>query len=493
MIFDKIELLDPEYGTVKKSSKIRKIKFKSLSFRNISNLWKNFRISSLNKKLEKAKKKLVETKVDQHDLEKQAWMSGMTVAEKKIYKRAAAVIRLEEKINYLETGTKVTDDFIASRAIKLKDNMMKNLRFNCGSAYSVPTDSYGKIFETEEVKTSAPITSSQEEEIRKQTAENVQKIMEQMKAEKHKGASVTTEPQTEVTTEATEQVEKPVTISAPSRDEIRKTVDKMFEEHQEDVTEQVERIVVSQEEIHETVEDALNQIDVRKTISEDEVEETVQEELDSIKVTQNESTPAKVNKFINEDGTYRMKREDIDEDFRITRFERPMTLVDIARQKVQEHTVPAVMKQREEQMAEQRKITLERQSAASRPVVSEKTEREIPIVAPERKMSPTEEIKRLSAAVDGVETKEDIQIILANIEDLKAKQEAGRSRAQAVAQAREELEAERNAVIQELLDYRAALREDCDTTASRIEEEQVANDALATEIQTMKDALRRAK
>ena len=52
--------------------------------------------------MEKAKEKLVETNVEQRDLERKAFMSEMSVAEKKIYKKAAAVVRLEEKINYLE-------------------------------------------------------------------------------------------------------------------------------------------------------------------------------------------------------------------------------------------------------------------------------------------------------------------------------------------------------------------------------------------------------
>ena len=36
MIFDRIELKDNDYGTVKKSSKVRKIKFKSISNQTIN-------------------------------------------------------------------------------------------------------------------------------------------------------------------------------------------------------------------------------------------------------------------------------------------------------------------------------------------------------------------------------------------------------------------------------------------------------------------------
>ena len=57
MIFDRIELKDNDYGTVKKSSKVRKIKFKSISFQNISRVWNNFRLKYYNNKLEKVKEK----------------------------------------------------------------------------------------------------------------------------------------------------------------------------------------------------------------------------------------------------------------------------------------------------------------------------------------------------------------------------------------------------------------------------------------------------
>ena len=59
MIFDRIELKDHDYGTVKKSSKVRKIKFKSLSFLNISKVWNNFRLKRANARLERAKEKVV--------------------------------------------------------------------------------------------------------------------------------------------------------------------------------------------------------------------------------------------------------------------------------------------------------------------------------------------------------------------------------------------------------------------------------------------------
>ena len=59
MIFDRIELKDHDYGTVKKSSKVRKIKFKSLSFLNISKVWNNFRLKRANARLEKAKEKVL--------------------------------------------------------------------------------------------------------------------------------------------------------------------------------------------------------------------------------------------------------------------------------------------------------------------------------------------------------------------------------------------------------------------------------------------------
>ena len=76
---------------------------------------------------------------------------------------------------------------------------------------------------------------------------------------------------------------------------------------------------------------------------------------------------------------------------------------------------------------------------------------------------------------------------------LKVKQEAARSKAQAVAQANVELQAEKDAAIQELLSYRAALSQEFKATESQISAQQAENDAMASEIQSIRSVLGRTK
>lgn len=460
MIFDKIELKDPEYGTVKKSSKIRKIKFKSLSFKNISNLWKNFRISCLDKRLEKAKNKLVSMELENQDFNEKTFKGDMSVAESKLLKKSTVVARLESKIAFLRTGTEVTDDFISSRAIKLKDNMMRNLRYNSGTIYSVPEDKYEEIFSEPKTETVDP----EIEEIQRKTAESVQRIMEEMAAKK----------------KAEAEQPKADTITAPSREEIRKTVDKMFETES-----RVPEKVVSETEIQEAVEDAFKDIDVVPVVSAEEVKEAVEEEFDTKKVSKNESSTAKVNKYINDDGTYRMRREEIDEEIRITRFKRnensPKTLVDVLKQELERAGMPHNLSSKVSHTDDKKE----------EPKVESRV---MPVVAPERgQLTVKQQVQDLSAAVDEVETMDDIKSIMDSVAVLKAKQEAARSKAQAVAQANAELQAEKDAAIQDLLSYRAALSQEFKATESQISAQQAENDAMASEIQTIRSVLGRTK
>ena len=59
MVRDDIELVDRELGHFRIPLS-RKIKFKQISFKNISSHWKNFRLNRLKSKLIAQKEKLVE-------------------------------------------------------------------------------------------------------------------------------------------------------------------------------------------------------------------------------------------------------------------------------------------------------------------------------------------------------------------------------------------------------------------------------------------------
>ena len=481
MIFDAIELKDPDYGTVKKSSKIRKIKFKSISFKNISNLWKNFRLNLLNKRLENAKEKLVSMELNNQDFNNNTIKGNMKVAEKKILRKTTAVAKLESRIEFLKTGHETTDDFVSSRAIKLKDKMMKNMRYNCNSAYSILPEA------KEEERMNAIFGPEKEiEEATKRIGAEVRRIMDEDAAKKE----VVTEPVQEQETEPVANT----TITAPSTEEIREAVNEAFAAHekvmseQEPIPETEEQVIeteetsqentITEEEVQETVEEAMNTINVEPTLTEDEIATTVEDAFDKIdvmpkeentRVSSNESTAAK-NKYINDDGTYRMKREDIDEDFRklkIIHTEPPQnTMVGMLRAslKAAGYNVVDIPKKEDPQIEN----------------------RNMPVVVPERKMTPVEQVKELSAAVDEVQTMDDIQAIMASVAELKAQTEKAEQEAAAAAQSTARLKQEKTAAVQDLLDYQAALKAGLAESQNRVAAEQQAASALENEIQSIR-------
>ena len=242
MVRDDIELVDKKYFRIPLVKPSRKIKFKSISFKNILSRWNAFRLERLKRKLEDKKSDLVEMEFSSEQLKNQEKV------EKKVLRKTQAIAKLESKINFLESGNYNSEEFVDSRAIKLKSLMMKNLEYNKNSVYSVSEKA------AEEIMTGNTVSDIVEEETAR-IAARVREILAEKEATR-KSATTSTEPET-----------TPV-------------------------------------------------------VSSDEVAAAIDNEMNKIKVSSNESAPAKVNKFINEDGTYRLKREDIDEDFRITRFDR---------------------------------------------------------------------------------------------------------------------------------------------------------------------------
>lgn len=296
-----VELVDREFGHIR-IPVTRKIKFKQVSFTNISKRFHNFRLNRLKSKLISNKEKLVSMEFKESQL---VPGSSRKKVEKKVLSKTAAIAKLESKINFLETGNYLTEEFVNSRAIKLKETMMKNLEYNSDNLYGVNENTKESIINgTEEAKTetandskgSQPATATpktkEEEDIDKQMLEQqeqiaaaVQKIMAEDEAAKKAAVQSQVEQSNNTTGSDSEKQ-------------------------------------ISQEDVSSAVNDEMNKIDVAPQINAEELAEAINEEMKKIKVSKSESTPAKVNKFINDDGTYRLKREDIDEDFRITRFDR---------------------------------------------------------------------------------------------------------------------------------------------------------------------------
>ena len=492
MIFDRIELKDHDYGTVKKSSKVRKIKFKSLSFLNISKVWNNFRLKRANARLERAKEKVVNMEFGMGSFDRRTGDEASR-AETKILKKATAVARLEAKINFLQFGTEVTDDFVSSRAIKIKNNMMKNMRYNADAAYSIPDDKKESIFAVEEPTTEDVIAAA-----KKGVDDALNRIM---KKKPVAPAPVTTSQEEETT---------PV-IKAPTKEEIRKTVDEMFAEEQkrrEKATEVTTEAVVAEEvepefnevdttpvierkEVAETINSELDQIDVVPAVKKDDVADTIQEELSKIVVTKNQSN--KVNPYINEDGTYRMRREDIDEDFRVTRVtmsDREKRIEDMRKVNLTVQSAflrsMQMIKDNLDQQAE-----LERRAIEEAPEVEPAlpAEREMPEVAPVR--TPVQEVKALTAAVDKATTKDDLASIMESVARLQREQEAAKSREAEIAANEEALKAEKSKAVEELLAYQASLQADVQTRTQGLSEREAHNNAMAQEIDSIRQVMGR--
>ena len=491
MIFDRIELKDNDYGTVKKSSKVRKIKFKSISFQNISRVWNNFRLKYYNNKLEKVKEKTANMEFGMGSFDRRTG-EETSRAESRILRKTTAIAKLEAKINFLQFGTEVTDDFVSSRAIKIKDNMMKNMRYNADAAYSIPDDKKESIFAVEEPTTEDVIAAA-----KKGVDDALSRIM--------KKKPVAPAPETTSQEEETTPV-----IKAPTKEEIRKTVDEMFAEEQkrrEQATEATTEAVVTEEvepeykevdvtptvgkkEVAETINSELDQIDVVPAVKKDDVADTIQEELSKINVTKNQSN--KVNPYINEDGTYRMRREDIDEDFRVTRVamsDKEKRIEDIRKanltvQSAFIRSMQIIKENLDKQAEEEKKAAETKEVQPATPAV-----REMPEVAPVR--TPAQEVKALTAAVDQATTKDDLASIMESVARLQREQAEAKSREAEIAANEEALKAEKSKAVEELLAYQASLQADVQTRTQGLSEREAHNNAMAEEINSIRQVMGR--
>lgn len=132
MMVDKIDLLDNDYNLVSRKASPRQIKTRSKSFSSISGIFTKFRISRLEKKLEKSRKSFVNQEIHKNLSDS----SVVRKTEKNIEKKAKAIAKIEEKIMILSKEN-VPTNYVESRAIKLRKNMMNNLSHNSSMTYSL--------------------------------------------------------------------------------------------------------------------------------------------------------------------------------------------------------------------------------------------------------------------------------------------------------------------------------------------------------------------
>lgn len=174
MMVDKIDLLDNDYNLVSRKASPRQIKTRSKSFSSISGIFTKFRISRLEKKLEKSRKSFVNQEIHKNLGDS----SVVRKTEKNIEKKAKAIAKIEEKIMILSKEN-VPTNYVENRAIKLRKNMMSNLSHNSSMAYSLgikseadETKAIDKIFNED-----SPLSIN--ERVRKSELEDVEDVEEQ--------------------------------------------------------------------------------------------------------------------------------------------------------------------------------------------------------------------------------------------------------------------------------------------------------------------------
>ena len=142
-MMDTINLLDGNYSTIKRDSRVssNRLKTKPKSFQFILEHWNNFRLSRAKNGLKNMKSNLV---FDSYTAGPDSRISPSS--DKKITKRSNKIAELEEKIMIL-SNEDVPSNYVSRRAIKLRKNMMSNVRYNTEGRYSVPKENFDKIFE----------------------------------------------------------------------------------------------------------------------------------------------------------------------------------------------------------------------------------------------------------------------------------------------------------------------------------------------------------
>ena len=174
MMVDKIDLLDNDYNLVSRKASPRQIKTRSKSFSSISGIFTKFRISRLEKKLEKSRKSFVNQEIHKNLGDS----SVVRKTEKNIEKKAKAIAKIAEKIMILSKEN-VPTNYVENRAIKLRKNMMSNLSHNSSMAYSLgikseadETKAIDKIFIED-----SPLSIN--ERVRESELEDVEDVEEQ--------------------------------------------------------------------------------------------------------------------------------------------------------------------------------------------------------------------------------------------------------------------------------------------------------------------------
>ena len=370
--------------------------------------------------------------------------------EKKVLRKTQAIARLESIINFLENGQYHSEEFEDSRAIKLKSLMMQNLVHNRDSIYCV------------EEKAAEVIMSDSYNTVIDDTQEKISERVREILAEKEAAKKAA-----------------------------------------------IEKSAING---NGTVEEKVTN-DVIPVVSSDEVAAAIDTEMNKIKVEGPHDPNARVNKFINDDGTYRLKREDIDEDFRITRFDRSKLQLDetIPNELTEEPNIPpfntvvevrkkpdvepprkAITAIIEPPKREFPKIIL---PTIKNPTTDEQqtdADRVIPVVVPERENNPTNSPNNISVEEATEEGEFNLGALMAKVSLLRAEQSTIAGMAEEAEKEASSVDAAYREMLRRFADYAASLEADCNTSyqsMNEVKKESATKEAQITAmIQMMENA-----
>ena len=263
-MIENIEIIDKDYEKIKQAEEARPIKTRSQSFYSI---YANFKKEVLRLRLESMKDSAVAEKYDVD-------MSYKNL-QKEVGKKANAIAKLEEEILVLSRDD-VPQDYVESRAIKLKNSMMNMLTSHAASAYN---NSYSIGEENKE-----SVFGDFEQEIEEQVEEKVEEQNNDKPLDLDSdGVLFSIEPSS---IENEEQDAINVVPTELERKDIENAISEEFAGVEEDTNDDSINIITP-EEVKSVVQEGSSNVDDEE-IDKDEIENVIGSALGNIEVEETE-------------------------------------------------------------------------------------------------------------------------------------------------------------------------------------------------------------
>ena len=205
----------------------RKQKLRNISFAAIGKKFDEFRAKRALKKLEKAEKNLVDTRLFQSEVKPK---HGISTAERIVNYRSEKVAKLESKINFLTTGEYPDKIAVKNRAIKLKEMMWKNFRLNSIGLYAIPAEVKNEIV-NEEIKEEAQKEVPEVAESKVEVAPPIKEEVPLVTEDEIKKIKEAVQKKLEETTK-----EEKVDVNQINEEKMKSVVDDNFDKQKEEIT-----------------------------------------------------------------------------------------------------------------------------------------------------------------------------------------------------------------------------------------------------------------